>query len=114
MSVASVHARAFEGHDVVSIAHQQNRAVPELSVVVPTYNEAKNVALIVDALDCVLRGISWEVLFVDDDSADGTVGEVYCQPALNFDLCPACKIDPTPEALKVAACARCAGASVGW
>ena len=45
---------------------------PELSVVVPTYNEAENVPLLVEKLNTVLAGIDWEVIFVDDDSRDGT------------------------------------------
>src|ERR1700760_103443 len=45
---------------------------PELSVVVPTYNEAENVPLLVEKLNGALAGIDWEVIFVDDDSRDGT------------------------------------------
>jgi len=48
---------------------------PELTVVVPCYNERPNVAPLVDALDAALTGIAWEVLFVDDDSPDGTTEE---------------------------------------
>ena len=44
----------------------------ELSIVVPTFNERANVALLVDRLRTVLDGIAWEVIFVDDDSPDGT------------------------------------------
>jgi dolichol-phosphate mannosyltransferase len=44
----------------------------ELSVIVPTYNESENVPLLVAKLTEVLAGISWEVIFVDDDSRDGT------------------------------------------
>ncbi|WP_337846430.1 glycosyltransferase family 2 protein [Sphingomonas sp.] len=44
----------------------------ELAVVVPTFNEAGNVPLMVAALDRALTGRSWEVVFVDDDSPDGT------------------------------------------
>lgn len=47
-------------------------SVPELSVVIPTMNEAGNVRAIVDALAEALRGIAWEAIFVDDDSPDGT------------------------------------------
>lgn len=50
--------------------------VPELSIVVPTFNEAANVPLLVAALDAALRGIAWEVIFVDDDSSDGTTDAV--------------------------------------
>ncbi len=48
----------------------------ELSIVVPTYNESENVPLLVEKLSAVLTGISWEVIFVDDDSRDGTAGVV--------------------------------------
>ena len=44
----------------------------ELSVVVPTFNEKDNVALLVEKLHDALAGIDWEVIFVDDDSPDGT------------------------------------------
>lgn len=44
----------------------------ELSVVVPTFNEASNVRALVGALDVALQGVKWEVIFVDDDSPDGT------------------------------------------
>lgn len=49
---------------------------PELSIVVPTFNEAENVAPLVRALDATLTGIDWEVIFVDDDSHDGTTDAV--------------------------------------
>jgi dolichol-phosphate mannosyltransferase len=44
----------------------------ELSVIVPTFNEAGNVRLLVARLSDVLAGIRWEVIFVDDNSPDGT------------------------------------------
>jgi dolichol-phosphate mannosyltransferase len=49
---------------------------PELSVVVPTMNERDNIAPLVERLRAVLDGIQWEVIFVDDDSADGTAEAV--------------------------------------
>ena len=49
---------------------------PELTVVVPCYNERPNVAPLVEKLDAALFGIAWEVLFVDDNSPDGTTAEV--------------------------------------
>jgi dolichol-phosphate mannosyltransferase len=48
----------------------------ELCVVLPTYNERDNVGVMVDRLDSALSGIGWEAIFVDDDSTDGTAGEV--------------------------------------
>ncbi len=44
-----------------------------LSIIVPTFNEQDNIAELVRRLDAVLSGLSWEVVFVDDDSTDGTV-----------------------------------------
>jgi dolichol-phosphate mannosyltransferase len=51
-------------------------APPALTVVVPCYNEIENVKEVVDRLEVVLEGIAWEVVFVDDDSPDGTAQEV--------------------------------------
>jgi dolichol-phosphate mannosyltransferase len=48
----------------------------ELTLVVPTRNERDNIAPLVDRLRSVLAGIAWEVIFADDDSTDGTIGEV--------------------------------------
>ena len=48
----------------------------ELSVIIPTLNERDNVPLIVERLNRVLTGIAWEVIFVDDDSPDGTADAV--------------------------------------
>lgn len=47
-----------------------------LAVIVPTYNEADNVAGIVASLDAALDGISSEIIFVDDWSADGTADRI--------------------------------------
>jgi dolichol-phosphate mannosyltransferase len=44
----------------------------ELAVVVPCFNECENVEILVDSLSAALEGIEWEVIFVDDDSPDGT------------------------------------------
>lgn len=51
-------------------------AIPDLTIVVPTFNEAANVRPLVARLHAALAGLSWEVVFVDDDSVDGTAGEV--------------------------------------
>ena len=47
-------------------------AGPELSIVVPTFNERANVRPLVDEISRTLGDIEWEVIFVDDDSPDGT------------------------------------------
>ncbi|MHB8527941.1 MAG: glycosyltransferase [Caulobacteraceae bacterium] len=57
-----------------------NRApVPEtseLTLVIPTFNERENIAPLVARLEAALVGISWEAIFVDDDSPDGTAAAV--------------------------------------
>ena len=47
-------------------------SVPELSIVVPTFNEAENVPLVVTRVAAALADTGWEIIFVDDDSPDGT------------------------------------------
>ena len=67
---AAAVAPTHEGHDATTPG-------PELSVIVPTRNEHGNVRPLYDALCRALRGIDWEVIFVDDDSQDGTA-ETIC------------------------------------
>src|SRR5216684_3082904 len=51
-------------------------AAPELAVVIPTLNERDNVPIVVVRVNRVLAGITWEAIFVDDDSPDGTADVV--------------------------------------
>jgi dolichol-phosphate mannosyltransferase len=44
----------------------------ELGVVVPTFNERENIPVLVLALHKALAAIQWELIFVDDNSPDGT------------------------------------------
>lgn len=44
----------------------------ELSIVVPTFNERENVIPLLERLRVALAGTIYEVVFVDDDSPDGT------------------------------------------
>ncbi len=45
----------------------------ELTVVIPTLNEHDNIRPLIDKLEQTLAGVNWEIVFVDDDSQDGTV-----------------------------------------
>jgi glycosyltransferase involved in cell wall biosynthesis len=47
--------------------------VPYLSIVVPVFNEVENLRLLFDAITEALAGISYEIIFVDDGSKDGSV-----------------------------------------
>jgi dolichol-phosphate mannosyltransferase len=49
---------------------------PMLSIVVPSFNERPNVRPMIAKLAAALAGIAWEVIYVDDNSPDGTTQEV--------------------------------------
>ena len=49
-----------------------NSSELELSIIVPTFNERENVLALLERLQTVLNGTVFEVVFVDDDSPDGT------------------------------------------
>jgi len=46
--------------------------VPELAVVVPTFNESENIIPLLEKIDAALQAVAWEAVFVDDDSKDST------------------------------------------
>jgi len=52
-------------------------AMPQLSIVVPTFNEAANVRQLVQLVHRALPAVDWELIFVDDDSPDGTADTVH-------------------------------------
>lgn len=58
----------------------------DLSVVIPTYNEAENIGLLILAVERVFQvhGINGEILVVDDNSPDGT-GDVVKNHMEKFD-----------------------------
>jgi dolichol-phosphate mannosyltransferase len=55
----------------------------EISVIAPTLNERENVSRLIELLDVALAGRQWEVIFVDDNSSDGTQAEVMACAANN-------------------------------
>jgi len=50
--------------------------VPEITIISPTYNERENVAHLYKRIDDALPSLDWELVFVDDDSPDGTADQV--------------------------------------
>src|SRR5579863_1624847 len=46
--------------------------MPELSIIVPTYNEHANLIPLLASFEVALKDLEYEVVFVDDDSPDGT------------------------------------------
>ena len=57
-----------------STPHDAGGAGRTLSIVVPTFREAANIAPLAERIDAALSGagIEWELLLVDDDSGDGS------------------------------------------
>jgi dolichol-phosphate mannosyltransferase len=52
------------------------RALVDLAVIIPTYNEAANVERMIASLDRALQGVAFEIIFVDDWSSDGTSARI--------------------------------------
>lgn len=48
--------------------------MPEISVVIPFYNEEQNVLPLLNELLSALKGFDYELILVDDGSTDGTLG----------------------------------------
>ena len=48
----------------------------ELTIIIPTYNERDNISPLVKTIDAALPNESWGILFVDDDSTDGTLDAI--------------------------------------
>lgn len=49
---------------------------PELAIVVPTFNERDNIREVVRLVEEALPDVAWELVFVDDNSPDGTADAV--------------------------------------
>ena len=58
---------------------------PELSLVIPTYDEAENLPRLVERVHSALEGHAFELIVVDDDSPDGTA-EVANELSRDFPL----------------------------
>ena len=65
------HTIPFPENDLKTLA-EAAQYIPQLSVIVPTFNERVNVTKLFEKLQNALTGIDWEVIFVDDNSPDGT------------------------------------------
>ncbi len=50
---------------------------PELTIIIPTLDERDNVEALIERITRVLEGVAWEVVFVDDDSRDGTLDVLH-------------------------------------
>ena len=57
-----------------------NETAPQVSVVVPLFNEEENVSILQSELRSALAGIDHEIIFVDDGSTDGTAEKIERDP----------------------------------
>ncbi|MBI1774834.1 MAG: glycosyltransferase family 2 protein [Proteobacteria bacterium] len=57
-------------------SNQAEDGALQLSIVIPTFNERANIDPLLDGLGAALAGAAWEVIFVDDDSPDGTAEHI--------------------------------------
>jgi dolichol-phosphate mannosyltransferase len=76
-----VDAKTSVTQTVPALVEQTSYSSPlsagaELTVIVPTLNERDNIEPLVDKLTAALAGVAWEVIFVDDDSGDGTAEHI--------------------------------------
>jgi dolichol-phosphate mannosyltransferase len=55
---------------------QKVRDLPAVSIVAPTYKERTNIRPLVEAISATMENTLWELIFVDDDSPDGTCREI--------------------------------------
>lgn len=76
-------AAASKSRAVKGQAKTADALVCELTVIVPTFNEAANVATLVWRLHGALAEIAWRVIFVDDNSPDGTAEAVKAIAAVD-------------------------------
>jgi glycosyltransferase involved in cell wall biosynthesis len=56
-----------------------------VSVIVPVYNEEENVPMLQAELRAVLQSVDYEIIFVDDGSADHTVERIEAAPNVRGD-----------------------------
>ncbi len=55
---------------------------PEISVVIPLFNEEENMPILQKELFRALDGLSFEIVFVDDGSKDGTLAAIESSPQI--------------------------------
>jgi dolichol-phosphate mannosyltransferase len=71
-----MNSSVTEANEQPAVATAVPALAADLTLVVPTFNERDNVPLLLERLVDALEGVAWEVVFVDDDSPDGTADVV--------------------------------------
>ena len=73
---AQASATSLPTTHLLSLVGKTLAPAAELSIIVPTFNERDNITSVLAAVSDALDGISWEIIFVDDSSPDGTASVV--------------------------------------
>jgi dolichol-phosphate mannosyltransferase len=55
---------------------------PQISVVVPVFNEEENMSILQSELHAALTGLDYEIIFVDDGSSDRTAAKIENSPQI--------------------------------
>ncbi len=88
---------------------------PELSVVLPTFNERDNIGPLIERLGAALDGIDYEILVLDDRSPDGTADVVRAIEARDARVHLVLREPPAGLARSLAeGVARARGRFVAW
>jgi len=58
----------------------QTMSSPDVSVVVPVFNEQENIPILQSELRAALTGLDYEIIFVDDGSIDRTAERIEAAP----------------------------------
>jgi dolichol-phosphate mannosyltransferase len=77
-AAAALEYEHRESDDSHPVASSQNAAEPELSVVIPVYNEEENIPVLYARLQRALEdaNINFEIVFVDDGSCDQSIAKL--------------------------------------
>jgi dolichol-phosphate mannosyltransferase len=62
----------------------QTTSSPEISVVVPLFNEEESIAILQTELSAALKGLDYEITFVDDGSVDRTAERIETAPNIRL------------------------------
>ena len=62
----------------------QTTSSPEISVVVPLFNEEESIAILQTELSAALKGLDYETIFVDDGSVDRTAERIETAPNIRL------------------------------
>jgi dolichol-phosphate mannosyltransferase len=62
----------------------QTTSSPEISVVVPLFNEEESIAILQTELSAALTGLDYEIVFVDDGSVDRTAERIKTAPNIRL------------------------------